>query len=429
MTKFGVVIKYINLKNRRRGAEMSEKDVKGFYDEVNPNDVNSILEKVNEKKLPRAEVKEAIPIKKEEAEGKKEKADSMKTISKTYVPKILRKGDIISVTVVKLEANGVMVNAGGKEDYFISLKNLTAKRINSPEEITKVGDKIDVYVMKTKDAKGNAILSKKKADYVKEWERLKDVFKEGKRIAVKATKATKGGLLVNINGVVGFLPQSHVDLKKVKDLKPFVGKELEVKVLEINPSIRRVIVSRREVLREEQEKERKEALLNIKKGQILNGVVRTIKNFGVFVDIGHGIDGFVPLNELNWGRRKLPREVVRPGEEVRVKVLSVNVDTGKVTLSLKQTKPYPWDVVEEKFPVGSIAEGTVIRIHPFGVVVELDEGITGLVHISQLDTKRVNKVDDVVKIGDKIKVKVLAINKNERKMRLSRRAVLEEQNA
>jgi len=407
---------------------MSEKDVKGFYDEVNPDDVKSILEKASEKKLPRVESEKAIPIKKEGTEKNKERTDSMRTMSKTYVPRILRRGDIIPVTVVKLETDGVMVNAGGKGDYFIPLKNLTAKRVNSPEEITKVGDKIEVYVMKTKDAKGGAILSKKKADYVKEWKRLSNAYKEGRRVKVKATKATKGGLLVDINGVVGFLPQSHVDLKKVKDLKTFVGKELEVKVLEINPSIRRVIVSRREVMREEQEKERKEALSTIKKGQILSGVVRTIKDFGIFVDIGHGIDGFVRLNELTWGRRKLPREVVKTGEEVNVKVLSVNLDTGKVTLSLRQTKPYPWDVVEEKFPVGSIVEGTVIRIHPFGVVVELDEGITGLVHISQLDTKRVNKVDDVVKLGDRIKVKVLAINKDKRKMRLSRRAVLEEQN-
>ena len=400
---------------------MDEKGVKGFYDEVKPDDVNSILEKASEKKLPRGELKKAIPI-------KKERTDSMRTMSKAYVPRILRKGDIIPVTVVKLESDGVMVNAGGKEDYFIPLKNLTNKRISSPKEITRVGDKIDVYVMKTKDAKGGAVLSKRKADYVKEWERLSDAYKEGRRIKVKATKATKGGLLVDINGVVGFLPQSHVDLKKVTDLKPFVGKELEVKVLEINPPIQRVIVSRREVMREEQERERKEFLLNIKKGQILNGVVRTIKDFGVFVDIGHGIDGLVRLNELTWGRRKLPREVVRKGEEVRVKVLGVNLDTGKLTLSLRQTKPYPWDVVEEKFPVGSIVEGTVIRIHPFGAVVELDEGITGLVHISQLDTKRVNKVEDVVKLGDRIKVKVLAINKDKRKMRLSRRAVLEEQN-
>ncbi len=407
---------------------MSEKDVKGFYDEVNPDDVKSILEKANEKKLPREEVEKAVPIKKESVEKKKEGADSMKTISKAYVPRVLRRGDIIPVTVVKLETDGIMVNAGGKGDYFIPLKNLSAKRVNSPGEITKVGDKIDVYVMKTRDAKGGAILSKRKADYVKEWEELSSACKEGKRIKVKVTKATKGGLLVNINSVVGFLPQSHIDLKKAKDLKPFVGKELEVKVLEINPSIRRVIVSHREVMREEQEKERKEALVSIKKGQILNGVVRTIKDFGIFVNIGHGIDGFVRLNELTWGRRKLPREVVKVGEEVNVKVLSVNLNTGKVTLSLRQTKPYPWDVVEEKFPVGSIVEGTVIRIHPFGAVVELDEGITGLVHISQLDTKRVNKVDDVVKLGDRIKVKVLTINKDKRKMRLSRRAVLEEQN-
>jgi len=409
---------------------MGEKGVKGFYDEVNPDDVKSILEKASEEKLPREKSEKTVPVKVVEEEKKKEeKTDSMNTISKTYVPRAFRRGDIIPVTVVKLEPNGVMVNAGGKGDYFIPLKGLAAKTINSPGEIVKVGDKIDVYVMKARDSKGSAILSKKKADYIKEWDELSNAYKESRRVKVKVTKAIKGGLLVNIGDIVGFLHQSHIGMKRGEGSESFVGKELETKILEINPSIRRVIVSCKEVLKEEREKGRKEALVNLRKGEILTGIVRTIKDFGVFVDIGHGIDGFIRLNELTWGRRKPPKEVVRVGEEVRVKILIVNLDTGKVALSLRQTKPYPWDVVEEKFPEGSIVEGTVIRIHPFGAVVELGEGITGLVHISQLDTKRVNKVDDVVKLGDKIKVKVLAINKDKRKMRLSRRAVLEEQNA
>ncbi len=408
-------------------GDMGEKDV---YKEVNPNDVESILEAISVEKLPRNENLE-------KAEGTNQKSEELKendskdpmSLAKHYVPKPFRRGDIITVTVVKLEKDGIMVNAGGKGDYFIPLKNLSLKQISSPEEVVKVGDKIDVYVVRERDSKGNAVLSKKKADYIEKWKELKDKQEKGETVKARVIKAIKGGLLADVEGIVAFLPQSQVGLKKGETLEDYVGKEFDVKILEVDPAIRRMVISRREFLREEKEKERKEALVNLKKGDVIEGVVRTIKDFGVFVDIGHGIDGFVRLSELTWGRRKKPAEVVKKGETVKVKILNVNLGSGKVSLSLKQTKPYPWDVVEEKFPVGSIVEGTVIRIHPFGAVVELDDGITGLVHISQLDTKRVNKVDDVVKLGDKIKVKVLNIDKENKKMRLSRRAVLEEENA
>ncbi len=406
-------------------GDMGEKDV---YKEVNPDDVNSILKAISVEKLPKSGSVKAEGNNVEAAGEEGEVKDPM-SLAKHYVPKPFRRGDIITVTVVKLEKDGIMVNAGGKGDYYIPLKNLSLKPISSPEEVVKVGDKIDVYVVKERDAKGNAVLSKKKADYTEKWKELKEKQSRGETVTAKVIKAIKGGLLTDVEGIVAFLPQSQVGLKKGESLEDYVGKEFDVKILEVDPAIRRMVISRREFLREEKEKERKEALVNLKKGDIIEGTVRTIKDFGVFVDIGHGIDGFVRLSELTWGRRKKPAEVVKKGESVKVKILNVNLGSGKVSLSLRQTKPYPWDIVEEKFPVGSVVEGTVIRIHPFGAVVELDDGITGLVHISQLDTKRVNKVDDVVKIGDKITVKILKIDKENKKIRLSRRAVLEENNA
>ncbi len=406
-------------------GEMGEKDV---YKEVNPDDVESILEAVSVEKLPRSGESEETAAESTKSEEKKEPKDPM-SLAKHYAPKRFRRGDIIKATVVKLEKDGIMVNAGGKGDYFIPLKSLSLKEISSPEEVVKVGDKIDVYVVRTRNSKGDVVLSKKKADYIKKWEELKEKFAKDETVKAKITKAIKGGLLGEVEGVVAFLPQSHIDIKKIDNPEDFVGKELDVKILEVDPLTRRLVISRKQFLIEELERERKEALVNLKKGEIVEGVVRTIKDFGVFVDIGHGIDGFVRLSELTWGRRKKPAEVVKKGETVKVKILSVNLASEKVALSLKQTKPYPWDIVEEKFPVGSVVEGTVIRIHPFGAVVEIDDGITGLVHISQLDTKRVNKVDDVVKLGDKIKVKVINIDKENKKMRLSRRAVLEEENA
>ncbi len=404
-------------------GDMGEKE---FFEKVDPNDVESILNAVSKEKIPRRQIEKQETGK---VEHREEKNSDPMNLANHYVPKAFKRGDVITVTVVKLEKEGVMVNAGGKGDYFIPLRELSLQMISSPEEIVKVGDKINVFVVKDRDSKGNAILSKKKADYLNKWKELQEKYKNGEIVTAKVTKAIKGGLLTDVEGIVAFLPQSQVGLKKGETLDSYVGKELKVKILEVNPSIRRIVVSHREFLKEEREKERKEALVNLKKGDIIEGVVKTIKDFGIFVDIGHGIDGFVRLGELTWGRRKLPKEVVTKGETVKVKILSVNLRNGKVSLSLRQTKPYPWDIVEEKFPVGSIVEGTVIRIHPFGAVVELDDGITGLVHISQLDVKRVNKVDDVVKIGDKIRVKVLNIDKENKKMRLSRKAVLEGENA
>jgi len=166
--------------------------------------------------------------------------------------------------------------------------------------------------------------------------------------------------------------------------------------------------------------------VNLKKDAIYDGVVRSIQDFGVFVDIGNGVEGLVRTNELTWGRRKDSHEVVKVGEKVKVKILSVNLDTEKVSLSLKQVKPHPWEAIEEKYPIGSVVEGNVIRIHPFGVVVELEDGITGLIHISQLDTKRIDRIENSVKVGNKVQAKVLSIDKENRKMKLSRKALLEQ---
>ena len=410
-------------------GDMGEKE---FFEKVNSGDVESILNAASEEKIPRKapEVTESKgEVEKEELKvDKDEKGTDSMNLANHYAPKAFKRGDVINVTVVKLEKEGVMVNAGGKGDYFIPLRELSLQPVSSLEEIFKVGDKIDVFVVKDRDAKGSAILSKKKADYLEKWKDLQEKYNRRENLKAKVIKAIKGGLLADVEGIVAFLPQSQVGLKKGETLESYVGKELDVKILEVTPSIRRIVISHREFLKEEREKERKEALVNLKKGDIIEGVVKTIKDFGVFVDIGHGIDGFVRLSELTWGRRKLPKEVVKRGETVEVKIINVNLRTEKVSLSLRQTKPYPWDVVEEKFPIGCIAEGTVIRIHPFGAVVELDDGITGLIHISQLDNKRVNKVEDIVKIGDKVRVKVLDIDKENKKMRLSRKAVIEEEN-
>ncbi|MCX6088305.1 MAG: S1 RNA-binding domain-containing protein [Caldiserica bacterium] len=427
---------------------------KGIFENVNFDDVKTILEQAEVKKLPRSEhfeetsesaekiaeaenVEQQVQSEQNKAEAEKkenethdsksEKSRDILKNSNEFFPKLLRRGDVISVTVVKLESNGIMVSAGRKEDHFIPTHGLSLRPVNSPEEVVKIGDKIDVLVMKDGDNENRVVLSKKMADYVKKWQELKSKFERVEIVQGLVVKAIKGGLLIDIDGITAFLPQSQIGLRKGETVESFVNKTLEFHILEINQSIKRIIVSRLKVLSELKEKEKKMALVSLKKGEIYGGVVRSVQDFGVFVDIGNGIEGLIRVNELTWGRRKPPQEIIKIGETIKVKVISVNLDTGKVGLSLRQTKPYPWDDVESKFPVDSTVEGIVIRIHPFGAVVELDDGLTGLIHISQLDVKRVNKVEDIVKIGDRVQAKVIAIDKENKKIKLSRKALLENQ--
>ncbi len=427
---------------------------KGSFENVNFDDVKTILEQAEVKKLPRSEhfeetsgsVEKAVEAEnvEQQAQSEQNKVEAEKKENETYdskseksrdilknsnefFPKLFRRGDVISVTVVKLESNGIMVSAGWKEDHFIPTHGLSLRPVNSPEEVVKIGDKIDVLVMKDGDNENRVVLSKKMADYVKKWQELKSKFERVEIVQGLVVKAIKGGLLIDIDGITAFLPQSQIGLRKGETVESFVNKTLEFHILEINQSIKRIIVSRLKVLSELKEKEKKMALVSLKKGEIYGGVVRSVQDFGVFVDIGNGIEGLIRVNELTWGRRKPPQEIIKIGETIKVKVISVNLDTGKVGLSLRQTKPYPWDDVESKFPVDSAVEGIVIRIHPFGAVVELDDGLTGLIHISQLDVKRVNKVEDIVKIGDRVQAKVIAIDKENKKIKLSRKALLENQ--
>ncbi|MBP8612492.1 MAG: S1 RNA-binding domain-containing protein [Candidatus Atribacteria bacterium] len=417
---------------------MEEKD---FYEDVKPEDVENVLEKASAEKLPQSVKKaeetaaESVPAESKVEEPKTVEPEKQlkeeerhkegnRGRNSDFLMRSFKKGDIISVTVVKVEPNGAYVSAGTKEDLFIPLKGLTNGQANSALDIVKVGDKIDVMVLRNSP---NLVLSKRFADNTKKYEELQELAKKSEKVKAKVIKVTKGGLILDISGIQAFLPQSHIGLKKGETLDSFLGKEIDVEILEVDPKINRIIASRLKVLQEEKEELKKKTLVNLKKNEVYDGVVRSVQDFGAFVDIGNGVEGLVRISELTWGRRRDPHEVLKVGEKVKVKVIAVNLDTEKVLLSLRQAKPYPWDNVEEKYPIGSVVEGTVLRIHPFGVVLELDEGITGLVHISQLDTKRVNKIEDFVKIGDKMKVKVMQIDKENKKMKLSRRALLEEE--
>lgn len=415
------------------------------FEKNDVNNVESILEAASKEKLPRSEKssEEKKPVATIEEAGILGQSQNVQEIAtntalpvkeekktasndKSFAFREFRKGDIIQVTVVKLEPNGVLVSAGVKEDVFIPLHGLSIKPLSSPEEVVRVGDRIDVYVMRDASAGGSLSLSKKLADYQKKWDELREKYEKEEKVQGVPVKEIKGGLLVDIYGISAFLPQSQIGLKKGESPKDFIGKAIDLFVLEFDKSLKRVVVSRLKVLNEIAEEEKKRALVEIRKGELYEGIVRSIQDFGVFVELSSGLEGLVRLNELTWGRRRPPHEIVRIGEHVKVKVLGVNLDNGKISLSLRQAKPYPWDVVDVKYPLNSVVEGPVIRIHEFGAVVELEDGITGLIHISQLDTKRISKVEEAVKVGEVIKARVISIDKENKKIKLSRRALLEE---
>ena len=339
-----------------------------------------------------------------------------------YAPRLLRRGDVIGVSVVKLERDGVMVNAGGKGDYYIPLNRLTMRTDVTVGEIAHVGETMKVAVVKEEDEQGTAVLSKLKADQEEVWTDVEKYFEEQTIVTAKVTKAIKGGLLVDI-GVPCFLPQSQVASDYRNNLPSLVGQDIPVKVTEFDKKLRRIIASHRAAMQVIRQKQKKEFFTEIQPGDIYEGTVNGIAEFGAFVDIGYGVEGLVHLSELTYGRRRPVEEVVQKKDKVKVKVLKVDPETGKVSLSIKQTKPHPWETIEEDYPVGMILEGAVIRILTFGAIIELSEGVTGLLHISQISNDKIRKVEDVLNVGDVLKVRVLEVLKDERKVKLSMKGV------
>lgn len=339
-----------------------------------------------------------------------------------YAPRLLRRGDVIDVSVVKLERDGVMVNAGGKGDYYIPLNRLTTRTDVPVDEIAHVGETMKVAVVKEEDEQGTAVLSKLKADQEEVWTDVERYFDEQTIVTAKVTKAIKGGLLVDI-GVPCFLPQSQVASDYRNDLASLVGQEIPVKVTEFDKKLRRIIASHRAAMQVIRQKQKKEFFANIKPGDIYEGTVNGLAEFGAFVDIGYGVEGLVHLSELTYGRRRPVEEIVQKKDKVKVKVLKIDQETGKVSLSIKQTKPHPWETIVEDYPVGMVLEGAVIRILTFGAIIELSEGVTGLLHISQISNDKIRKVEDVLKVGDVVKVRVLEVLKDERKVKLSMKGV------
>jgi len=329
------------------------------------------------------------------------------------------RGDVIKGTVIQVLDDEVMVDVGGKSEGVIPLRELSVKDVNSAKELVSVGEEIEVLVLKWDDD-GTILLSKKKVDSKKVMDQLENDFKEGKVIEGTVAGTVKGGLLVDV-GVIAFLPASHVEDGYVKNLDEYVNKTYSFKVIEFNRTKKRgsqIVVSRKELVEAEKSKQRDAFWASIEEGQIVKGKVKRIVDYGAFIDLG-GFEGLLHVSEIDHVRIDHPSSVLTEGEEIEVFILALDREKQRVSLSRKKLLKSPWEIVLSKYNEGDIIEGTVVRIAPFGAFVEIEPGVDGLVHISQLADRRVEKPQDVVSVDEKIKVKILSIDPEEKRIGLS----------
>lgn len=331
----------------------------------------------------------------------------------------LHSGDVIRGVVVQINQDEVLVDVGSKSEGVISLRELSCCDVTSPTDVVQVGTEIDVWVVKAEDNEGRIILSKNRADAVKAWEHLDEAFKSERVVTGKVREVVKGGLLVDL-GVRAFMPASQVERGFVEDLGQYVGLELPAKIIELNRGRKKVILSRKALLEEEYAGKRTETLATIQEGDLVKGSVRRLTQFGAFVDIG-GVDGLLHISEISWHRINHPSEALKVGDEIDVLILRVDRENEKVSLSLKQILPNPWDNIENRYPVGQIVPAKVVRLVPFGAFVQLEPGVEGLVHISHLANYHVAKPEDVIQEGQGINVKILSVDQEGKRIRLSLR--------
>jgi small subunit ribosomal protein S1 len=332
-----------------------------------------------------------------------------------------KEGDILEGTVVKIDRDEVLLDIGYKSEGVIPTKELSIRHDVDPSQVVKVGDEVEALVLQKEDKEGRLILSKKRAQYERAWGRIEEVMQSGGTIKGPVIEVVKGGLILDI-GLRGFLPASLVDLRRVRDLHPFVGTELEAKIIELDRNRNNVVLSRRAFLEESQSEGRKKFLESLQKGERRKGTVSSIVNFGAFVDLG-GVDGLVHVSELSWKHVDHPSEVVQVGQEVEVEVLDVDLDRERVSLSLKATQEDPWKEFERKYSAGEIIDGQVTKLVPFGAFVRVAAGIEGLVHISEISEQHIETPESVLSVGDEVRVKVIEVDVPRRRISLSMRQV------
>jgi small subunit ribosomal protein S1 len=326
-------------------------------------------------------------------------------------------GDIVEGVIVKVDRDEVLLDIGYKTEGVIPSRELSIKHDVDPNEVVTVGDRVEALVLQKEDKEGRLILSKKRAQYERAWGTIEKIKEADGVVEGAVIEVVKGGLILDI-GLRGFLPASLVEMRRVRDLQPYVGKTLEAKIIELDKNRNNVVLSRRAWLEQTQSEVRQTFLTQLGKGQIRSGVVSSIVNFGAFVDLG-GVDGLVHVSELSWKHIDHPSEVVEVGQEVTVEVLDVDMDRERVSLSLKATQEDPWQHFARTHQIGQVTPGRVTKLVPFGAFVRVEEGIEGLVHISELAERHVEIPEQIVQVGDEIFVKVIDIDLERRRISLS----------
>jgi 4-hydroxy-3-methylbut-2-enyl diphosphate reductase len=335
------------------------------------------------------------------------------------------KGDVVKGIVVQVLDDEVMVDVGGKSEGIIPLREMSFKEVNSAKELVKIGDELEVLVLKWDDD-GTILLSKKKVDSKRAMDKLEEDFQEGRQLEGTIVGSVKGGLLVDV-GVVAFLPASHVDDGYVKNLDDYIGKTYKFNVIEFNRHKKRgsqIVLSRKQLVEGERAKQKEQFWANIEEGQTVKGTVKRIVDYGAFIDLG-GFEGLLHVSEMDHVRISHPSNILNEGDEIDIYILALDREKQRVSLSRKKLLKSPWEIVTEKYTEGDIIDGKVVRIAPFGAFVEIEPGVDGLVHISQLANRRVEKPQDVVKVDQIVKVKILSIDPTEKRIGLSMKEVVE----
>jgi small subunit ribosomal protein S1 len=357
----------------------------------------------------------AVPNALDELGGDISAEDFAAAVERTVVE--FKEGSLVSGTVVRVDPDEVLIDIGFKSEGVIPVNELSIRNNVNPADVVSVGDPIEALILQMEDQEGRMILSKKRAQYERAWGRIEKVMREGGTVTGQVIEVVKGGLIVDI-GLRGFLPASLVELRRVRDLQPYVGQSLEAKVIELDKNRNNVVLSRRAYLEEEQAEQRQAFLDGLQPGEIRKGVISSVVNFGAFVDLG-GMDGLVHVSELSWQHVSHPSEAVSVGDEVTVKVLEVDLDRERISLSMRQTREDPWESFSQAHQVGDVIDGVVTKTVPFGAFVSVTDGVEGLVHVSEIAMHHVESPELELSVGQEVKAKITEIDPERRRISLS----------
>ena len=410
--------------NTKKLAEIAKLNCKNVFliESINDIDLN-IFKKFNKigitagASTPDSVIKEAVS-----RMENFDKGEMMEAIDNSF--KRIRKGEVVTGEVLYITDSEVMVNLGYRSDGIISKDELAGGPDVNPQDLYEQGQEIEVYVLKMDDGDGNVVLSTKRVADMKVWDEVEELYNNKENITVTVKNQVKGGLTADYNGLNAFIPASHVSVRFQKDLSKFIGEEFETEIIDFDKRKKRIVLSRKNVLQEELDRVRDEVYENIHEGDVIEGTVQRLTNFGAFVDVG-GVDGLIHISELSWNRVKHPQDVVSPGDVVNVQVLNVDKEKNRIALGLKQTMEKPWDVFTKEVKVGDVVKGKVVNLLDFGAFVRLEQGVDGLLHVSQISREHVEKPQDKLSIGEEVTVKVTDIDEENQKISLSIKALIE----